>query len=53
MRFESSVTSVSWIPSALASGLYKAGFKVGAIHSDDPPPDVIENPSKLDQLFAA
>ena len=50
MRFESSVTSVSWIPSESVSGLYKAGFAVGASHPDDPPPDVIED---LDGLFAA
>ena len=43
MRFESSVTSVSWIPSGLVSGLIKAGFAVGMAHYDDPPPDVIED----------
>jgi hypothetical protein len=53
MRIESSVTSVSWIPSELASGLYKAGFTVGAIRCDDPPPEVIEDLSDLDELFAA
>jgi Cyclic nucleotide-binding domain len=50
MRFETSVTSVSWIPSESVPGLYGAGFTVGASHSDDPPPDVIED---LDGLFAA
>ncbi|MGO8960780.1 MAG: cyclic nucleotide-binding domain-containing protein [Streptosporangiaceae bacterium] len=50
MRFESSVTSVSWIPSESVSGLYKAGYAAGASHPDDPPPDVLEN---LDGLFAA
>jgi Cyclic nucleotide-binding domain len=53
MRFESSVTSVSWIPSESVSGLYKAGFAVGASHPDDPPPDVIEDLAGLDELFAA
>jgi cyclic nucleotide-binding protein len=53
MRFESSVTSVSWIPSDSVSGLYKAGFAVGASHPDDPPPDVIEDLAGLDVLFAA
>lgn len=52
-RFESSVTSVSWIPSESVSGLYKAGFSVGASHPDDPPPDVIEDLADLDGLFAA
>jgi hypothetical protein len=50
MRFESSVTSVSWIPSESVSGLYKAGYAVRASHPDDPPPDVLED---LDGLFAA
>ena len=50
MRFAGSVTTVSWIPSESVSGLYKAGFAVGASHHDDPPPDVIED---LGELFAA
>ena len=43
MRVESSVTSVSWIPSELVSGPIKAGFTVGMARYDDPPPDVIED----------
>src|SRR5215467_12568161 len=50
MRFESSVTSVSWIPSESVAGLYKTGFAVGASHPDDPPPEVLQD---LDGLFAA
>lgn len=50
MRFESSVTSVSWIPSELVSGPLKAGFAVGMVHYDDPPPDVI---GSLAELHAA
>ncbi len=50
MRFESSVTSVSWIPSESVSGLMKAGFTSGMVHYDDPPPDVIKD---LDGLFTA
>lgn len=53
MRFKSSVTSVSWIPSYTVSGVYQAGFAVGAIHSDDPPPDVIGGRAGLDELYAA
>jgi hypothetical protein len=53
MRFESSVTSVSWIPSDTVSGLYQAGFAVGASHSDNPPPDVINGRAELDALHAA
>ena len=53
MRFESSVTTVSWIPSESVSGLYKAGFAIGASHPDDPPPDVIEDPADLDEMHRA
>jgi hypothetical protein len=53
MRFESSVTSVWWIPSESVSGLYKAGFAVGASHPDAPPPDVVKDLAGLDELFAA
>ena len=53
MRFESSVTSVSWIPSDSASGLYQAGFAVGASRCDDPPPDVINDRAELAGLYAA
>ena len=50
MRFESSATSVSWIPSELVSGPINARFTVGMAHYDGPPPDVIED---LDGLHAA
>ena len=50
MRFESTVTSVSWIPSESVSGMFKAGFAVGASQFDDPPPEVLQD---LDKLFAA
>jgi Cyclic nucleotide-binding domain len=53
MRFESSVISVSWIPSESVSGLYKVGFTAGASHPDDPPPEVIAGGGDLDELFAA
>lgn len=38
MRVESSVTSLSWIPSEAVSGPMKAGFATGLAHYDDPPP---------------
>ena len=41
MRIESSVTSLSWIPSEAVTGLNKAVFGSGFTHYDDPPPDVI------------
>jgi hypothetical protein len=38
MRIESSVISVSWIPSESVSGVFKTGFAIGASRFDDPPP---------------
>jgi hypothetical protein len=38
MRVESSVTSLSWIPSEAVSGPMKAGFATGLAHYDPPPP---------------
>lgn len=39
MRIESSVTSISWIPSAAIAGTTKIPFELGVTHYDDPPPD--------------
>jgi hypothetical protein len=43
MRIESSVTSVSWIPSEAITGLAKRPFEAGITHYDDPPPDVVDD----------
>ena len=44
MRVESSVTSVSWIPSEAVTGaVLKGTFEPGVTHYDDPPPDVIDD----------
>ena len=43
MRIESSVTSLSWIPSEAVTGLNKAVFGSGFTHYDAPPPDHIED----------
>jgi hypothetical protein len=43
MRIESSVTSISWIPSEAVTGLTKMPFEVGFTHYDNPPPDVVED----------
>ncbi len=43
MRIESSVTSVSWIPSEAIEGLAKLPFEAGLTHYDQPPPDVLED----------
>src|SRR5450759_5496032 len=51
MRVESSVTSVSWIPSQAVSGpLLKGTFDSWFTHYDDPLPDLIED---LEALRAA
>lgn len=50
MRVESSVTSVSWIPSEAVTGVNKAAFGSGFTHYDDPPPETLDD---LDALLAA
>ncbi|MDQ3112475.1 MAG: cyclic nucleotide-binding domain-containing protein [Actinomycetota bacterium] len=41
MRVESSVTSLSWIPSESLPGLMKLPFELGVAHYDKPPDDVL------------
>ena len=41
MRYESSVTSVSWIPSEAMEGMLHYGMDVGPGHYDDPLPDTL------------
>lgn len=43
MRHESSVTSISWIPSEAVKGPMKLPFETGMAHYDNAPPDVIED----------
>src|SRR5436309_2163151 len=43
MRIESSITSVSWIPSAAITGAPRLPFERGVTHYDDPPPDQWED----------
>jgi hypothetical protein len=51
MRIESSVTSISWIPSEAITGVAtKMPFERGVAHYDQPPPDVVEGPAALDAL---
>lgn len=50
MRVESSVLSVSWIPSALLDGLRGIPFERGPLHYDEPPPEHLHD---LDALQAA
>ena len=42
MRIESSVTSISWIPSEAIEGMPKLPFELGIGHYDPPPPDRLE-----------
>jgi Cyclic nucleotide-binding domain len=46
-RSESSVTSVSWIPSEAITGPSKVPFNAGITHFDDPPPDRLDDLEKL------
>jgi len=39
MRFERSVTAISWIPSEAIEGMPKLPFELGIGHYDEPPPD--------------
>jgi len=41
MRYESSVTSLSWIPSEAVEGGARIAFDAGFTHYDAPPPDVL------------
>src|SRR6266480_5493747 len=43
MRIQSSVTSISWIPSEAVEGLPKLPFTMGVVHYDYPPPDRIDH----------
>ena len=50
MRIQSSVTSISWIPSEAVEGSTKLPFEMGVAHYDDPLPDHIDS---LDALREA
>jgi len=52
MRVESSVTSITWIPSEAITGMPKLPFELGITHYDDPPPDRVKNLDKLHQADA-
>jgi len=43
MRYESSVTSLSWIPSEAVTGALKVTFDAGVSHYDDPPPGELDD----------
>jgi hypothetical protein len=50
MRIETSVLSLSWIPSEAVTGLPKSMFEAGVTHYDEPPPDVIVGDAELEAL---
>lgn len=53
MRIESSITSISWIPSeAVKAVSLKLGFDMGIAHYDQAPPDVV-GPGELEELRRA
>ena len=43
MRIESSVTSLSWIPSEAVTGMTRLPFEMGVAHYDPPPPDRLDD----------
>lgn len=47
MRYESSVTTLSWIPSEAMTGLMKLPMSLGISHYDDPPPDHLDDLDRL------
>ena len=49
MRYEKSVTAISWIPSEAISGMPKLPFELGIGHYDEPPPDELA-PGDLERL---
>ena len=52
MRFESTVTSLSWIPSEAVTGGTKAAFEGGFTHYDQPPPGELGGPGSSDDVAA-
>jgi hypothetical protein len=50
MRYESSVTSLSWIPSEAIEGSMRLPFDAGFTHYDDPPPSQLDD---IEALSAA
>jgi hypothetical protein len=47
MRYESSVTSLSWIPSEAVTGTMRIPFDAGIGHYDDPPPGELTDLTEL------
>ncbi len=47
MRYESSIISISWIPSEAIPGIMRLPFDLGPFHYDDPPADRITDLQQL------
>jgi hypothetical protein len=43
MRHQSSITSISWIPSEAVEGSQRMAFEAGLAHYDDPPPEELSD----------
>jgi hypothetical protein len=52
MRYESSTTSVSWIPSEAIPGMMRLPFDLGPVHYDDPPNDQLTDIEALSRSGA-
>ncbi len=52
MRFERSVTSVSWLPSQAVQGIISLPFELGVTRYDPPPPDRIDDLEKMGEQGA-
>ena len=52
MRIDSSMLSVSWIPSEAIKGVTKLPFDMGVAHYDIAPPDVVDSHEVVNQLLA-
>jgi len=52
MRYESSTTSVSWIPSEAVPGMMRLPFDIGPVHYDDPPGDQLDDVPALSRSGA-
>src|ERR1700684_2251827 len=50
MRHESSITSLSWIPSEAIEGSQRIPFDAGMAHYDEPPPEAIGDSADLRAL---
>ncbi len=53
MRIESSVLTLSWIPSEAVQGISRLGFEAGPLHYDEPLPDALRGLDEVEELRRA